>query len=199
MLDSTAFIPAYDGQLLAGVDEVGRGPLAGDVVAAAVILDSRQPIVGLNDSKKINENNRNRLKGEIKSQAIAWAVGWASATEIDDINILQATYLAMERAFTALRCAATLTLIDGRHVPPFLSSPAKAIIGGDGTEACISAASILAKTARDRHMVALDGQYPGYGFAQHKGYGTAKHSAALATLGPCPAHRKSFKPIAKLL
>jgi ribonuclease HII len=184
--------------LVAGVDEVGRGPLAGPVVAAAVILDPDRPLDGLDDSKKLTELRREELAGLIKENALAWAVGRAEVEEIDDINILQASLLAMRRAVTGLKPAPEHALIDGNQCPrlPCTSEP---IVGGDGTVPAISAASILAKVARDREMVEWDAEYPGYGLARHKGYGTREHLEALRKLGPTPLHRRSFAPVRKLL
>lgn len=185
---------------VAGVDEAGRGPLAGPVVAAAVILDPARPITGLNDSKKLSEKRRDALAPEIREKALAWAVAEASAEEIDQINILQATFLAMTRAVTALGRLPEKILVDGNKVPRSLAvlCPAEAVVKGDGTYACIAAASILAKTHRDALMKALDRDYPVYGFAQHMGYPTAAHLEALQTHGPCTAHRRSFGPVAQL-
>ena len=180
--------------LTCGVDEAGRGPLAGAVFAAAVILDPARPIVGLDDSKKLSERRRERLEGEIKATALAWAVAFATVEEIDTLNILQATLLAMRRAVEGLAIRPAEALIDGNRCPP-LAIPARAIIGGDATVAEISAASILAKTARDEEMVSLDALFPGYGFARHKGYPTAEHLAALRALGPCEIHRRTFGPV----
>ncbi len=186
------------GRYIAGVDEVGRGPLIGAVVAAAVILDPARPIDGLADSKKLTERGRNLLEIEIQEKALAWALGRAEVEEIDRINILQASMLAMCRAVEALPVAATHALIDGNRCPE-LPCTAEAIVGGDGTVAAISAASILAKVARDREMIMLDSQYPGYGLAQHKGYPTRAHLAALQRLGVTPIHRRSFGPVRRLL
>lgn len=184
--------------LTAGVDEVGRGPLAGAVVAAAVILDPKRPIAGLADSKKLTERRRTQLEAEIQEKALAWALGRAEAGEIDDINILQASLLAMRRAVEALPVVPSHALIDGNRCPP-LTCTAEAIVGGDAIEPAISAASILAKVARDREMKELDLQYPGYGLAKHKGYPTKAHLEALAQLGVTPIHRRSFGPVRKLL
>lgn len=184
--------------LIAGVDEAGRGPLAGPVIASAVILDPRKPIPGLNDSKLLTELKRAALFAMIQERALAWAVGRASVAEIDGINILQATFLAMQRAVEQLTLQPELVLVDGNQLPK-LTIPAKAIVKGDQTEAAISAASILAKVTRDREMVALDQQFPNYGFAKHKGYGTEDHLAALKKYGPCEMHRRSFAPVSKLL
>ncbi|OUS13166.1 ribonuclease HII [Gammaproteobacteria bacterium 53_120_T64] len=181
-------------RLLAGVDEVGRGPLAGDVVTAAVILDPERPIVGLADSKKLSEKRREMLYHEIKEKALHWTLGRASVAEIDAINILQATMLAMVRAVDALPLVPELVLVDGNRLPMWDYS-AQAIVGGDGRIAAISAASIIAKVTRDAELTELDERYPGYGFAAHKGYGTAQHLAALQALGPSPVHRQSFRPV----
>ena len=180
---------------ICGVDEAGRGPLVGSVVAAAVILDPARPIVGLADSKKLRPAVRERLAIEIREKAIAWCVAEASAQEIDQINILQATMLAMNRAVSGLRVVAAHALIDGNRIPQGLSCSAEAIVKGDAKEPAISAASILAKTARDAQMVALDVIYPQYGFAKHMGYPTAVHLAALKMHGPLPEHRRSFGPV----
>ncbi len=184
--------------MICGVDEAGRGPLAGPVVAAAVILDPAQPIVGLADSKKLSAARREQLAAEICLKAIAWSIAAASVEEIDEINIFQATLLAMQRAVAGLSLRPQEILIDGNRCPA-LDIPARAIVGGDATVAEISAASILAKTTRDAGMPALDVLYPGYDFVRHKGYGTAAHLAALRTLGPCPAHRRSFAPVREQL
>jgi len=183
---------------VAGVDEVGRGPLAGPVVAAAVILDPTRPIAGLVDSKKISEKKRERLALEIREKALAWALGRAEVEEIDDINILQASLLAMKRAVEQLHPLPHRALIDGNRCPQ-LACPAEAIIKGDATVEVISAASIIAKVARDQEMVELDLCYPGYGLAQHKGYPTKMHIAALNELGVTHIHRRSFGPVKRLL
>lgn len=180
--------------LIAGIDEAGRGPLAGPVIAAAVILDPLRPIQGLADSKKLTEKQRERLFQEIRHYALAWSVGGASVAEIDDINILQASLLAMQRAMAKIKILPQLALVDGDRCPVF-PCMAKAIIGGDATEPSISAASIVAKVFRDRLMRILDKRYPNYGFAKHKGYGTALHLQALRLHGPCRIHRQSFAPI----
>lgn len=180
------------GPLIAGVDEVGRGPLAGAVVAAAVILPTQHGIIGLADSKKLSEKRREALFDVIQENCLAWAIGEASVEEIDQINILQASLLAMQRAIDSLNISPTQVLVDGKHKPK-VPYPTIAIIGGDATVEAISAASILAKVTRDRAMKALDAQYPGYGFAQHKGYGTKQHLAAIDELGPCDIHRRSFR------
>jgi ribonuclease HII len=182
------------GPLLAGVDEAGRGPLAGPVMAAAVILPSDHGIDGLADSKTLSAARRESLDREIRERAVAWALGRAETDEIDAVNILQATLRAMARAVEALSVAAEMAWVDGDHCPE-LTMPTRAVIGGDRSVPAISAASILAKVARDAEMVALDARFPGYGFAAHKGYGTAEHRAALVRLGPCSIHRMSFAPV----
>ena len=183
--------------LIAGVDEAGRGPLAGPVVAAAVILDDLQPILGLNDSKKLSERKRQYLALEIKAKALCFSIAQASVEEIDEMNILQATLLAMRRAVAGLRLKPVKALIDGNRIPK-LDVIAEAIVQGDAKVACISAASILAKTTRDEWMLAMHQQYPQYQFAAHKGYGTAVHLAALRAHGASPIHRKSFRPVLAL-
>ncbi len=183
---------------VAGVDEAGRGPLAGPVSAAAVILDPARPIVGLADSKRLSPGRRAMLEIEIQDRALAWAVAWADLAEIDSLNILHAALLAMRRAVAALGLAPDLVLVDGNRCPDF-GCPAQAIVRGDASVAVISAASILAKEARDRELVRLDDLYPGYGLAKHKGYPTAGHIAALGRLGPSPIHRRSFGPVRVLL
>ncbi|NCA87430.1 MAG: ribonuclease HII [Gammaproteobacteria bacterium] len=179
---------------VAGVDEAGRGPLAGPVTAAAVMLDPTRPIAGLADSKRLTAARREALETEIQTRALAWAVAAASPEEIDTLNILQASLLAMRRAVVALGRVPDLALVDGNRCPT-LDCPVQAIVGGDGKVAAIAAASILAKVARDREMVRLDALYPGYGLAIHKGYPTAGHLAALRALGPCAIHRQSFRPV----
>jgi ribonuclease HII len=180
--------------LIAGVDEAGRGPLAGPVVAAAVILDDLNPIAGLNDSKKLTALKREKLFDEIRAKALCCSIAQASVEEIDEINILQATLLAMRRAVEGLRLKPSKVLVDGNRLP-VLDVLAEAIVRGDATVPAISAASILAKVTRDRWCATLDQQYPQYGFAGHKGYGTATHLAAIAAHGPCPWHRMSFAPL----
>ena len=192
------FAPDPQAVLLAGVDEVGRGPLVGAVVTAAVILDPARPIAGLNDSKKLTAARREALAAEIREHALAWALGRAEPAEIDQINILQATMLAMQRAVAALAITPTEVLIDGNRCPP-LPMPAQAVVKGDATVPAISAASILAKVTRDAEMQALDARHPGYGFAKHKGYPTPTHLEALQRLGPLPEHRRSFAPVRALL
>jgi ribonuclease HII len=183
---------------ICGVDEAGRGPLAGAVFAAAVILDPNQPIAGLADSKKLSEKKRDFLAGEIKEKALAWAIASSSAEEIDEINILQASLLAMKRAVEQLSLQPDELLVDGLHCPK-LTIPMRAIVQGDSKEACISAASILAKTARDAELYILDEQYPQYGFAKHKGYPTPLHMQMLALHGVLPIHRKTYAPVRRLL
>ena len=182
---------------VAGVDEVGRGPLAGDVVAAAVIFGDSVP-VGVTDSKKLTAKRREQLAVAIKSSARAWCVARASVAEIDSLNILQASLLAMHRAVDGLSLAPEFVLVDGNRLPAW-NYKSKPVIGGDALEVSIGAASILAKVQRDAEMVALDDEYPGYGFARHKGYPTREHMAALAALGVTPWHRKSFAPVKRLL
>ncbi|PHS27484.1 MAG: ribonuclease HII [Methylophaga sp.] len=183
-----------DKEYIAGVDEVGRGPLAGPVVTAAVILDPNKPIEGLADSKKLSEKRREQLEPIIKANALAWSLGRCEAEEIDEINILQATLLAMKRAVEALDIKPTHALVDGNKAPD-LACSVTTIIKGDQKEQCISAASILAKVARDREMVEMDKLYPGYGLAKHKGYPTKQHQQALMKLGVTEIHRRSFKPV----
>lgn len=184
--------------LVCGIDEAGRGPLAGPVVAAAVILNPANPITGLNDSKKLSEKKRELLAVEIREKAIAWCVAEASVEEIDQLNILQATFLAMQRAVAGLSVAAESALVDGNRCPK-LMIPVEAVVKGDGKIASIAAASILAKTVRDHGMLVLHDQYPEYGFDRHMGYPTAAHVAALEKYGPSPVHRKSFGPVARQL
>lgn len=184
--------------MICGVDEAGRGPLAGPVYAAAVILDPDRPIVGLADSKKLSARKRERLALEIRDKACAWAIAAASVEEIDRINILQATLLAMKRAVAALAVPPLEVLIDGNRCPE-LDIPARAIVGGDATVPEISAASILAKTARDAEMLKLHKQFPHYGFDRHFGYGTAFHLAALRQHGPSVCHRRTFAPVRELI
>jgi ribonuclease HII len=185
--------------LIAGVDEAGRGPLAGAVFAAAVILDPARPIAGLADSKVLSEAKRDELAPLIKQHALAWCIASASVEEIDRLNILHATMLAMARAVVGLDPQPGEALIDGNRVPKGLLVPARAIVKGDALEPAISAASILAKTARDAELVALDAQYPQYGFARHKGYPTPEHLAAIEAHGVLAIHRKSFAPVRQWL
>ena len=180
------------GGLICGVDEAGRGPLAGPVYAAAVILSPEYPIIGLNDSKKLSEKKRETLYDIIIEEAVAYCIASASVDEIETYNILGATYLAMTRAVEGLSQTPALALIDGNRIPPNLTVPAKTVVKGDALSESIAAASILAKVSRDRVLKELDKQYPQYGFAVHKGYGTAAHTAALREFGPCPEHRPSF-------
>ncbi len=184
--------------LIAGVDEVGRGPLAGPVVAAAVILDPERPITGLADSKKLSEKKREAMDLIIREQALAWSLGRAEVEEIDQINILQASLLAMQRAVESLSIPPEHALVDGNRCPQ-LACTAETIVGGDNSEPAISAASIIAKVARDREMLQLDLQYPGYGLARHKGYPTKAHLQALQELGVTDIHRRSFRPVKRLL
>lgn len=184
--------------LVCGVDEAGRGPLAGPVVAAAVILDPARPIAGLNDSKKLSAKKRMALAGLIRERALAWAVAEASVEEIDQLNILHASMLAMQRAVAALQVTPERALIDGNRCPS-LAIPAEAVVQGDAKVAAIAAASILAKTVRDEGMLGLHAQYPHYGFDRHMGYPTAAHCAALAAHGVSPVHRRSFAPVARQL
>jgi ribonuclease HII len=188
----------YQGADIAGVDEAGRGPLAGDVVAAAVILDPARPIVGLRDSKKLSEARRERLAGEIRECALAWSVARATVAEIDSLDILQASMLAMKRAVEGLSRQPGYVLVDGNRLPVW-SYPSEPVVKGDDRVAAIAAASILAKVQRDRELVALERVYPGYGFARHKGYPTRAHLEALEALGVSPVHRRSFAPVRKLL
>lgn len=184
--------------LIAGVDEAGRGPLAGPVVAAAVILDDLHPIAGLNDSKQLSAPRRERLFDEIRAKALCFTVAQASVQEIESLNILQATLLAMQRAVLGLRLPPKLVLVDGNRLPQ-LPIRCEAVVKGDALIAAISAASILAKVTRDRDCQELDALYPAYGFARHKGYGTAQHLEALRTYGACPQHRKTFAPVRQAL
>jgi ribonuclease HII len=184
--------------LVAGVDEAGRGPLAGPVVAAAVILDDRHPIQGLADSKKLSQRRREALFDEIRAKALCCSIAQASVEEIDQFNILQATLLAMRRAVMGLRLPPKLVLVDGNRLP-VLDMRAEAIVKGDAKVPAISAASILAKVSRDRWCLDYHQQFPQYGFDQHKGYGTADHLAALRLHGPCPQHRRTFRPVTDLL
>ena len=187
-----------DTLLIAGVDEVGRGPLAGPVIAAAVILDPARPIAGLADSKKLSPARRERLALDIRANALAWALGRAEVAEIDRLNIFQASLLAMRRAIEALPMTPDRVLVDGKHCPP-LACPCTAIVKGDATVPAISAASILAKVTRDAELRKLHDRYPRYDFARHKGYPTAVHREALRRYGPCPEHRRSFAPVAAAL
>lgn len=192
------FVSIYKGQLGAGVDEVGRGPLAGDVVTAAVILDPNKPIEGLNDSKKLTDKKRESLFDVIQDNALSWSIARASVEEIDKINILQASLLAMKRAVEALAIQPEHVWVDGNKIPQW-SYVAEAVVKGDSRVAAISAASILAKVTRDREMVAFDKKYPGYGFAKHKGYPTQMHRDAIKQLGICPIHRGSYGPVREVI
>lgn len=195
---SDVFLCDYTHWDIAGVDEVGRGPLAGDVVAAAVILDPGNPIAGLRDSKKLTPTRRSELAGLIKERAVAWSVARATVSEIDDINILQASLLAMHRAVAALRPQPGYVLVDGNRLPVW-EYASESVIKGDDRVQAIAAASILAKVQRDAELIALDDEYPGYGFAAHKGYPTAAHLEALRRMGVTPVHRKSYAPVKNLL
>jgi ribonuclease HII len=197
MMQTPDLFQISGGSIVAGVDEVGRGPLAGDVVAAAVILGDSSP-AGLTDSKALSPRQRERLAETILSEAVSWSLGRATVAEIDELNILQASLLAMWRAVEGLSVQPSLVLVDGNHLPRW-SYEARAIVKGDLIEPAISAASIVAKVTRDSEMVILDDQYPGYGFATHKGYPTKAHLAALASLGVSPVHRRSFGPVKRLL
>jgi ribonuclease HII len=187
---------------VAGVDEAGRGPLAGPVVAAAVVLDPSRPVEGLADSKTLNERRREAIASDIRACALAWSVGWSDPAEIDRLNILQATCLAMRRAIIGLRIPPARVLIDGNRLPNLVFDgkqiDGEAIVGGDAAVPAISAASIIAKVCRDRMMCRFDALYPEYGFARHKGYGTETHRAQLDRHGPCPQHRRSFRPVSEL-
>lgn len=195
-LPDLSFLNSVD--LLAGVDEVGRGPLAGPVVAAAVILNPDKPIAGLNDSKKINQKKRELIAEDIKSNALAWALGRAEVEEIDEINILQASLLAMKRAVEQLQISPKIVAVDGQYTPD-VEHEKIAITKGDSLVPAISAASIIAKVARDNEMITFDTVYPGYGFSSHKGYPTKKHITALEELGVTDIHRRSFSPVAKYI
>lgn len=185
--------------LTAGVDEAGRGPLAGPVAAAAVILDGTRPIAGLADSKRLSPARRDALALEIRASSVAWGLGWADATEVDEFNVLQATFMAMRRALAALRAVPEHVIVDGNRCPSLqglaFECTIESVVRADASVACVSAASILAKTARDACMRDLDLRYPGYGFADHKGYPTTSHVAALRRLGPSPVHRRSYAPV----
>jgi ribonuclease HII len=200
LADQAAFVSEGSGfALICGVDEAGRGPLAGPVVAAAVILDERQPIAGLKDSKKLSARKREALFDEIRAKSVCCCIAQASAAEIDELNILQATLLAMQRAVRGLRLKPHVVLIDGNRVPSNLEMHAQAIVKGDSLVQAISAASILAKVHRDQLCSTLHTQHPAYGFDVHKGYPTAVHLSALKAFGPCPEHRRSFAPVRQAL
>lgn len=189
---------AYRGHLLAGVDEAGRGPLAGNVFAAAVILDPHKPIDGLADSKKLSEKKRAALFPIIQEKALAYAIAYSSVAEIDEMNILYASLLAMQRAVEALAVQPEFVAVDGNRLPPW-QYPSQAIVKGDDKVAAIAAASILAKVSRDQELIALDKQYPGYGFAQNKAYPSKQHLEAIQRLGVTPVHRRSYKPVKNYL
>ncbi|MGH1469695.1 MAG: ribonuclease HII [Cellvibrionaceae bacterium] len=197
-VELSPFVSEYKGHLFAGVDEVGRGPLAGDVVTAAVILDPDKPIDGLNDSKKLTEKRREALFDIIKEQSISWCIARASVEEIDSINILQASLLAMARAVDGLSVPPEHVLVDGNKIPKWDYS-AEAVVKGDSRVSAISAASILAKVTRDREMIALSDIYPEYGFESHKGYPSKQHLEALALHGVLPIHRRSYAPVRKII
>ena len=204
MMDNLDFfmLDVSDARIICGTDEAGRGPLAGEVYAAAVILDASQPIVGLNDSKKLTSRKRDVLFDEIKNKSIAWSIATASVAEIDELNILQASLLAMTRAVEALHTRPEWVWVDGNQYPKLLQASGyagKALVQGDALEPCISAASILAKVARDASLDALHIEFPMYGFNQHKGYPTAQHMAAIAEHGVTPHHRRSFAPVRRAL
>ncbi|MDW8106957.1 MAG: ribonuclease HII [Armatimonadota bacterium] len=183
---------------IAGVDEAGRGPIAGPVVAACVVLPKAHSLKGIADSKQLSPAQREQLFGQIRQVAVAWAVGIASPREIERLNILQASLLAMRRAVLSLNLAPQRVLVDGKHLIPNLALPQQAVVGGDALEECIAAASIIAKVVRDRIMTELDRLYPQYGFAQHKGYATELHLERLAHYGACPAHRRTYMPVRQL-
>lgn len=192
------FQVSYKGIDIAGVDEVGRGPLAGNVVTAAVILDPSNPVEGLRDSKKLSESRREELAIIIREKAIAWSIARASVAEIDELNILQASLLAMKRAVEALTPQPGYVLVDGNRLPQW-SYPSEPVVKGDDRVPAIAAASILAKVQRDNELVALEQKYPGYGFAAHKGYPTAAHLHALQSLGVTPVHRRSYAPVRRII
>ena len=197
--DFGSFLFVRKAMLIAGTDEAGRGPLVGSVVAAAVILDPNNPIEGLNDSKKLTEKKREKLFVEIKEKALAWAIAESTSQEIDELNILQASLLAMKRAIEALKVQPEHVLIDGNKLIPNLSISAEAVVGGDALHAEISAASILAKVTRDHQMIEMDHKYPQFGFAKHKGYPTKAHFEAIAAHGVIDEHRRSFGPVRKAI
>ncbi|MCZ8320095.1 MAG: ribonuclease HII [Novosphingobium sp.] len=196
--DQGALALAFDARFVCGVEEAGRGPLAGPVVAAAVILDPARPIDGLRDSKQLSAARRDALAAAIRERAMGWAVARASVAEIDRLNILRASLLAMRRAVAALPVVPTLARVDGNQ-PPRLDCGIELIVGGDAIEPCISAASILAKTERDAELMRLHTRFPGYGFDRHKGYPSFQHLERLRALGPCAAHRRSFAPVREAL
>lgn len=190
---------AYQAQRVAGTDEAGRGPLCGPVCAAAVILPPGYEATGLNDSKKLTERRREALFDSIRADAVAWSIAWCSAADIDRLNILQASHLAMVKAVDGLAVVPEHVLVDGNRIPRSLSLPATPLVKGDGRHSAIAAASVLAKVARDRHMMALDERFPGYELGRNKGYPTAVHMAALTSQGACPEHRRSFAPVRRAL
>lgn len=193
-------LPLFDTRWMAGVDEAGRGPLAGPVVAAAVILDPARPIPGLTDSKALSATARESLAAMVRARAVAWSIAWADPAEIDALNILEASMLAMRRAVDRLAVAPRHVCVDGNRCPRLgQRCTVEAVVGGDASVPAISAASILAKTWRDAWMLRLDERFPDYGFARHRGYPTADHCAALAARGPCAVHRRTFGPVARLL
>ncbi len=198
-IDQPLLFKGSESMFIAGVDEAGRGPLVGSVVAAAVILDPNNPILGLNDSKKLTEKKREKLFIEIQEKALAWSIAEATHTEIDELNILQATFLAMQRAVDGLKTQPQKVIVDGNQIPKGIIIPCEAIVGGDASHAEISAASILAKVTRDRQMAELDQQYPLFGFAKHKGYPTKAHFEAIAVHGVIDQHRRSYAPVKRAL
>ncbi len=198
-IDQPLLFKGSESMFIAGVDEAGRGPLVGSVVAAAVILDPNNPILGLNDSKKLTEKKREKLFIEIQEKALAWSIAEATHAEIDELNILQATFLAMQRAVDGLKTQPQKVIVDGNQIPKGIIIPCEAIVGGDASHAEISAASILAKVTRDRQMAELDQQYPLFGFAKHKGYPTKAHFEAIAVHGVIDQHRRSYAPVKRAL
>ncbi len=198
-IDQPLLFKGSESMFIAGVDEAGRGPLVGSVVAAAVILDPNNPILGLNDSKKLTEKKREKLFIEIQEKALAWSIAEATHAEIDELNILQATFLAMQRAVDGLKTQPQQVIVDGNQIPKGIIIPCEAIVGGDASHAEISAASILAKVTRDRQMAELDQQYPLFGFAKHKGYPTKAHFEAIAVHGVIDQHRRSYAPVKRAL
>lgn len=198
-IDQPLLFKGSESMFIAGVDEAGRGPLVGSVVAAAVILDPNNPILGLNDSKKLTEKKREKLFIEIQEKALAWSIAEATHAEIDELNILQATFLAMQRAVDGLKTQPQKVIVDGNQIPKGIIIPCEAIVGGDASHAEISAASILAKVTRDRQMAELDQQYPLFGFAKHKGYPTKAHFEAIAVHGVIDQHRRSYAPVKRVL
>ena len=195
---STNLQMIYDDLILAGVDEAGRGPLAGDVIAAAVILCPKNKIPGLIDSKKLSEKNRQKFDAQIKHKSLCWSIARANTQEIETYNILEATMLAMKRAIEGLSLSPEYIIVDGNRLPSW-PYPSKALVRGDSIAPCVSAASIIAKVYRDKEMRDLDKIYPGYGFSSHKGYGTKEHIDAIKRLGPTPIHRKTFEPMKSII